>query len=438
MNKRSPWLLLLISLVIIALALVSFTDLLGVEALVKKLNLGLDIEGGVAIVFEGEKANMSDEEFALAMEQTKNVLVRRIDAFGLTEPNITKQGTARIRIELPGAKDVDEALAQVGRTAVLSFYQVRDGAFVTEGSPFFEEGFPGKLLFQGDKLETAGVALDEGQPVVTLKLSSEASSIFSEASKDIVDNYTVKEGQIAIVLDDQVISAPMVSSYLDSKDLIIKGRFSSDGAIMLSSLIRGGALPLDLKEVQTTFINATLGRDALNRSIRAGIYGIISVLVILIVRYYFAGFLASLALILYGSLLFIVMIIFKATLTLPGIAGLVLSVGMAVDANVIIFERLREELELGKSLGGSIKTSFSKAMATILDSNITTLLAALILYNFGEGPIKGFAVTLMIGIVLSMFTAVVVTRQLLNLSSHIPGLQKPRLYAVKGVKHENR
>lgn len=438
MNKRSLWLLILVSLAIFALTLVSFTDLLGTEALVKKLNLGLDIEGGVAIVFEGDKGDMTDEEFSVAMEQTKNVLSKRIDAFGLTEPNITKQGTARIRIELPGVLGVDEALAQVGKTAVLSFYQVNDGAFVTEGSPFFEAAFPGKLLFQGDKLETSGVALDDGLPVVTLKLTSEASEIFSAASRDIVDNYQVGEGQIAIVLDDQVISSPLVSGYLDSKDLIIKGRFSSDQAIMLSSLIRGGALPLDLKEVQTTFINATLGRDALARSIKAGIYGLIAVIVILLVRYYYAGFLATIALLLYGSLLFIVMILFKATLTLPGIAGLVLSVGMAVDANVIIFERLKEELAMGKSLGGSVKTAFSKAMTTILDSNITTLLAAVILYNFGEGPIKGFAVTLMIGIVLSMFTAVVVTRLLINLSSHIKGLQNPRLYAVKGVKHENR
>lgn len=438
MNKQSQWLLIFLGLLIIALSLVTFTHLLGVGPLVNRLNLGLDIEGGVAIVFEGEKKDMTDEEFSLALEQTKNVLARRIDAFGLTEPNITKQGTGRIRIELPGAKDVDEALAQVGKTAVLSFYQVDNGSFVMEGAPFSTSTFPGKLLFQGDKLETAGVALDQGIPVVTLKLSKEATELFSSASKEIVDTYTGAQGQIAIVLDDRIISAPLVSTHLNSKDLIIKGSFTSDEAIMLSSLIRGGALPLDLTEVQTTFINATLGRSALERSIQAGIYGLIAVALIMLVRYYYAGFLASLALLLYGSLLFITMILFKATLTLPGIAGLVLSVGMAVDANVIIFERLREEMALGRSLGGAIKASFTKAMTTIMDSNLTTLLAAVILYNFGEGPIKGFAVTLMIGIVLSMFTAVVVTRILINLSSRIPMLQKPALYAVKGGQNEGR
>lgn len=437
MNKKSLALLIIISLAILVLALFSFTDLLGTPALVSKLKLGLDIEGGVAIVFEADKKDMSDEEFSLAMEQTQNVLARRIDAFGLLEPNITKQGTSRIRIELPGAKDIDEALAQVGKTAVLSFYQLDNQVFIMDGSPFVAEDFPGKLLFQGDKLETAGVALEDGQPVVTLKLSKEAGEIFSAASRDIVDNYTNGQGQIAIVLDDQIISSPLVSVYLDSEDLIIKGSFTSDEVIMLSSLIRGGALPLDLKEVQTSFINATLGKDALDRSIQAGIYGVIAVILILVIRYYFAGVLASIALILYGSLLFIAMILFKATLTLPGIAGLVLSVGMAVDANVIIFERLKEELALGKSLGGSIKQAFSKAMTTILDSNITTLLAAVILYNFGEGPIKGFAVTLMIGIILSMFTAVIVTRVLINLSSQVKGLSKPVLYGVKGVKNED-
>ncbi|NLY73578.1 MAG: protein translocase subunit SecD [Tissierellia bacterium] len=437
MNKKSLALLIIISLAILVLALFSFTDLLGTPALVSKLKLGLDIEGGVAIVFEADKKDMSDEEFSLAMEQTQNVLARRIDAFGLLEPNITKQGTSRIRIELPGAKDIDEALAQVGKTAVLSFYQLDNQVFIMDGSPFLAEDFPGKLLFQGDKLETAGVALEDGQPVVTLKLSKEAGEIFSAASRDIVDNYTNGQGQIAIVLDDQIISSPLVSVYLDSEDLIIKGSFTSDEVIMLSSLIRGGALPLDLKEVQTSFINATLGKDALDRSIQAGIFGVVAVILILVIRYYFAGVLASIALILYGSLLFIAMILFKATLTLPGIAGLVLSVGMAVDANVIIFERLKEELALGKSLGGSIKQAFSKAMTTILDSNITTLLAAVILYNFGEGPIKGFAVTLMIGIILSMFTAVIVTRVLINLSSQVKGLSKPVLYGVKGVKNED-
>lgn len=438
MNKQSQWLLIFIGLAIIILALATFTNLLGVGPLVNKLNLGLDIEGGVAIVFEGQQKDMSDEEFALALEQTKNVLARRIDAFGLTEPNITKQGTGRIRIELPGAKDVDEALAQVGKTAVLSFYQVNNGSFVTDGSPFDELTFPGKLLFQGDMLETAGVGVDQGSPVVSLKLSKEASDIFSGASKEIVDNYDGSQGQIAIILDDLVISSPLVSSYLDSKDLIIKGRFTSDEVIMLSSLIRGGALPLDLEEVQTTFINATLGRTALEQSIKAGIFGLIAVFLIMLARYRYAGVLASMALLLYGALLFIVMILFNATLTLPGIAGLVLSVGMAVDANVIIFERLREEMSIGKSLGGAIRASFSKAMTTIMDSNMTTLLAAVILYNFGEGPIKGFAVTLMIGIILSLFTAVVVTRILINLSSRVPMLQKPVLYAVKGGHNEHR
>lgn len=438
MSKRSQLILALLILLIIAVAVLTFQGVAGIGPWVNKLNLGLDIEGGVAIVFEGEQKNLDSAEFAQMLEQTKNVLARRIDSFGLTEPNITKQGENRIRIELPGAKDVDEALAQVGKTAVLGFYQVNENQMVSDNTPFDEKTFPGKLLFKGDKLETSGVAVEDGSPVVTLRLSDEANKIFADASKDIVDHYAQKSGQIAIVLDDTIISAPLVSSHLDTKDLIIKGKFTSDQAIMLSSLIRGGALPIELKEVQTTFINATLGRKALDQSIKAGIFGFIAIVLIMLIRYRFAGLLANIALVLYAAMLFIVMIFFNATLTLPGIAGLVLSVGMAVDANVIIFERLREDLKLGKSLGASIRTSFKKAMTTIMDSNITTLLASVILYNFGEGPIKGFAITLMIGILLSMFTAVVLTRYLLTLSSRIPALQGANLYGVKGGNHEDR
>ncbi len=424
-------------IIILLLAMFTFFGIGGLSPYINDLKLGLDIEGGVAVVYEGVQGDKTTDEFYELIDKTKDVLARRINQFGLTEPVITKQGDTRIRIELPGEKNIQKALESIGKTAVLEFYQVNEGQFVQQGIVIAED-FPGKLLFKGDLLSNAELGFDKNNnPGVSLNLSDEARDIFYESSKDIVENYSAKKGQIAIVLDGQIISAPMVEKVLNSKDLIIQGKFTTDEAVMLASLIKGGSLPLDLKEVKTSFVNATLGIRALEKSITAGIIGFILIIIIMIIRYRFAGVITSMALILYASGLFIVMVLFKATLTLPGIAGLVLSIGMAVDANVIIFERFGEELALGKSLKSSLRKSFKKAMRAIIDANITTLIASVILFNFGEGPIKGFAVTLMIGIVLSMFTSIVITRGLLNSSLEYKALKNKKLFYTARLKNEN-
>ncbi len=435
---KSNGLLLFVSVVLVfVIAWGTFLGFGSMQPWISQLALGLDIEGGVAVVFEGEQGSLSNQEFDQLLEQTKAVLTRRIDTFGLTEPNITRSGPHRIRIELPGAKDVDAALSAIGKTAVLEFYQVNEGQFVIAGMQVGED-FPGKLLFRGDSLKDAGVGLDQfNNSTVVFALSREAADLFGEASRDIVENYILKEGQIAIVLDQEVISAPRVDHLLNTEELMITGNFTPEEAISLANLIRGGALPIALKEVQTSYIDATLGREALSKSIFAGILGFVLVIAIMIGRYRLPGVLSSIALILYTSLLFLLMILFGATLTLPGIAGLVLSIGMAVDANVIIFERLREELGVGKSLRSSVRSSFKRAMSTIIDSNVTTLLAAVILYYFGEGPIKGFAITLSLGILLSMFSAIVVTRSLLSWGITIPALRNTNFYLKKEVGHED-
>ncbi|HHX03309.1 MAG TPA: protein translocase subunit SecD [Tissierellia bacterium] len=436
MKNKSLFLLVSI-LVIIAIAWGTFLGFGSMDAWISRLALGLDIEGGVAVVFEGEQGDLSNQEFDQLLEQTKAVLTRRVDSFGLNEPNITRSGSNRIRIELPGAKDVDAALASIGKTAILEFYQVNEGEFVVAGMPVTGD-FPGKLLFRGDSLKDAGVGMDQyNQSTVVFTLSKEAADLFADASRDIVEKYAAKVGQIAIVLDGEVISAPMVEKVLSTEELMITGNFTPEEAISLSNLIRGGALPISLQEVQTSYIDATLGREALSKSVFAGILGFVLVVLIMSIRYRLPGVLASIALVLYTALLFLLMILFRATLTLPGIAGLVLSIGMAVDANVIIFERLREELGLGKSLRSSLRSSFKRAMTTIVDSNVTTLLAAVILYYFGEGPIKGFAITLSLGILLSMFSAIVVTRSLLSYAITIPALRKTNFYVKKEVGHED-
>lgn len=431
MKNKSPF-LLVIFVIIFAVAWGTFIGFGSNPAWISNLALGLDIEGGVAVVFEGERGELSAQEFDRLLEQTKAVLAKRIDTFGLTEPNIARSGTNRIRIELPGAKDVDAALSSIGKTAVLEFYQINDGEFVIAGMPAGED-FPGTLLFKGDSLKDAGVGLDQyNNSTVVFTLSKEAADIFGQSTKNIIDTYSLKEGQIAIVLDGEVISAPRVDQVLHTEELMITGNFSPEEAISLANLIRGGALPISLTEVQTSYIDATLGREALSKSIFAGIIGFILIVIIMVLRYRLSGVVASIALILYTSLLFLLMILFGATLTLPGIAGLLLSIGMAVDANVIIFERLREELWIGKSLRSSLRSSFKRAMTTIIDSNVTTLLASIILYYFGEGPIKGFAITLSLGILLSMFSAITITRTLLSWVITIPFFRNTKFYVNGG------
>lgn len=449
------WLVLMIALILAVVGL-TFVSAGPYTALVKKLNLGLDIEGGVAVVYEAEKPEgVTEAEFSSLMDDALAVLDRRINSFGLVEPQITKQGDNRIRVELPGYQDMTEAAGMIGKTAILEFYQMAEGSFVFEGMNIHDElqltppetvepetgepetieptviKFDGKLLFRGDQLVTAGVAAVDGKNVVTFELNDDAAKLFSEATRDIVENYSAKMGTIAIVLDDQVISAPRVSQVLTDKNLMIEGKFQPQEAILLANLIKGGALPLQLQEVQTNLISATLGYNALERSVMAGLIGVGLIGLFMLLRYRLAGGVAMFALSLYASLTLLVLIAFGATLTLPGIAGLILSLGLAVDANVIIFERLREELGLGKTLRTAVRASYHRAMTAIIDSNVTTLVAGVILYFFGEGPIKGFAITLSVGILLSMFTSIIVTRFILNLMAGIKGLNNPKLYGTK-------
>jgi protein-export membrane protein SecD len=422
-------------MITVLIALIAYTAMFGVNLGANKIgdvgntiNLGLDIEGGVVVVFEAE-TEFTGAELEGLMTQTIEVISRRVNAMGLTEPNITKQGEKRIRIELPGVSNAEEALAIIGKTAQLEFRLVQDGEFAFSGMT--KDMFKSDFVVGGDSVEKAFTSQgSQGGYAVSLEFDNEGADAFAKGTQEAFNTTGEGARQIAIILDGEVISAPVPSVVISDGKAQITGSFTLDEASLLSSLIRGGALPAELKEVQTSVIGPTLGIDALNSSVNAAKIGLALVVLFMIGYYRIPGLVASLALILYSSVVLMVMVYFNATLTLPGVAGIVLGVGMAVDANVIIFERLKEELKNGKTLRASLDSGFSRALRTIMDANVTTFIAAIVLYNFGEGPIQGFAVTLMIGIITSMFTAIVVTKTMLKSLSDFKALNNKKFYGA--------
>lgn len=377
------------------------------------LKLGLDIEGGVVVVYEAQ-TNEKGDDLARTMEQTKQIISKRVNELGLTEPIITLQGEKRLRIELPGVDNAQDAIDVIGKTALLEFDLVTGDKMAMEGMKASEIEY--EQILTGMEVKDAYVSKNEyNQPVVALKFNEKGTNLFFEGTKKAIDN-DAKKGQIAIVLDGDIISAPYTQLVISDGEAIIQGNFTYDTANSLAMLIRGGALPVQLTEVQTSVIGPTLGIDSLKSALKASAIGVAFVILFLIIMYRIPGIIASIALVLFAVIQVYVLIGFNATLTLPGIAGIAISLAMAIDANVIIFERLKEEMHAGKSLRSSIDGGFHRAMSTIIDSNATTFIAGIILYAFGVGAIRGFAVTLMIGIVSSMFTAVTVTKLLLKLS----------------------
>ena len=339
------------------------------------------------------------------------VLRNRLTNQGFTEATVTQQGTNRIRIEIPDVDDPNEILNIIGQPAHLEF-KTADGETIMDGSA----------------VVSAEMGYLEGQPVVQFTLNDEGATAFATATAENVGS------TISIELDGEVISAPKVNQAITGGQGYIEGNFTAESAQQLAMLIQSGALPLDLEQIEVRTISATLGEDALSTSMTAAVIGVLLVIVFMLVIYRLPGVMASLALLIYILIdLFLLAVIPGVQLTLPGIAGIVLSIGMAVDANVIIFERMKEEMRAGKTVRASVESGFKRAFSAILDSNITTIIAGLVLMIFGAGTIKGFAITLTIGVVCSMFTAVVVTRFLLrqmvglNFTNH-------RLYGVRDAK----
>ncbi|WP_312091753.1 protein translocase subunit SecD [Aminipila sp.] len=382
-----------------------------IPAIKDKIKLGLDIKGGVYVVMEAQ-TDVTGDQLKKLMEQTQAVIEQRVNQMGLSEPIVTIEGEKRIRVELPGAEDSDEAIKQIGRTAQLQFF-LADGTMVLDGS----------------MVKDAGITQDHerGGYAVSLEFDKAGTEAFAQATSKALSGSVepkmegVNSRAIAIVLDNQIISAPVVNQVIQNGQAIITGGgtggFQQDEATNLSALIRGGSLPVALEEVNTSTRTATIGYNAFEMSVIAGIIAVALIIIIMLVFYGIMGVAANIALLFYVLIVLWIMALMGSVLTLPGIAGIILSVGMAVDANVIIFSRIREEIANGKSVRVSVQSGFRRALSTIMDSQITTIIAAIVLYQFGTGAVRGFSVTLMIGIVASIFTATIITQLFLGLIS---------------------
>lgn len=373
----------------------------------ESINLGLDLAGGVYVVLEAD-TDAQGEELLNMMNQTKAIMEQRVDGLGIAEPNISIEGNNRIRIELAGIDNPQEAIDIIGQTAQLQFVEPNGGIVLT-----------GKNVLKAD-VAFHKDELGQDEPIVTLEFDKEGAKSFEDVTSRLINETNVEDRVIYIILDDKIISYPAVNhvseggqAITDGK-AIISGNFDLESAKQLATLINAGALPVEMIEHRTSVIGPTLGLSALEGSIKAGLIALGLIFIFMIGMYKLLGLVASLCLVAYTIIVIYLMSIIGVKLTLPGIAGLILSIGMAVDANVLVFERIREELKLGKTVRTSISSGFDKALSSVLDSNITTLIAGFVLYYFGTGPIRGFGVTLIIGIVASIFTSVILSKIILK------------------------
>ena len=402
----------------------------------KHINTGLDLAGGVSITYQAKESNPTSEE----MSDTIYKLQKRVEQYS-TEAQVYQEGSDRITVEIPGVTDADTILNDLGKPGSLYFITKEDA----DGNQNFTTGQNGYVLSRSmDEIKESGSVVLEGSDVadaqggavqnqstsakeyvVSLTLTSDGDNSgkakFAEATKNNVGK------QIAIVYDNQIISAPNVNEEISGGKAQISGMSDLEEAQNLASYIRIGSLGLELEELRSSVVAAQLGEEAISTSVLAGAIGLIIVIIFMIIAYRVPGVVAGIALILYTSLMLITLNAFDITLTLPGIAGIILGIGMAVDANVIIYARIREEIGAGVSVRNSIKSGFSKAFSAIFDGNITTLIASFVLMWLGSGTVKGFAYTLALGIVISMFTALVVSRFVVN-ALYAVGVRDPKFY----------
>ena len=409
MKGKGSLMLFAMLLLVGVLAFLSYKGI-GEEKLGSVWNIkqGLDLSGGVQILYEADKQTVTEEE----MQAAVSLIQGRLDWNNWTEAEVAKEGQKRLKVDIPGVENAEEAISEIGQTAQLSF--------VDES---------GKVLLTGDMVADArkqvGQVSQSGvsQSYVSLEFTEEGKQLFAQATKDNIGK------QIAIVLDDEVVSAPVVNAEITDGNAMITGNFTPEEAERTASLIRAGSLPFNLNVLKMENVGARLGAGALSTGLKAGIVGIALVLLFMLIVYKALGFAADWALAIYIGLELVALSIFDVTLTLPGIAGIVLSVGMAVDANVVIFERMKEELLEGHSLRASVHNGFSRALPAIIDGNVTTIIAAGVLFWLGTGTVKGFAQTLMIGIIISMFTAIFITRIILQGMIYI-GINNPKFYGL--------
>ena len=404
-NSKGLVVLLVTIVCIVALSLVSAYGV-GEKKVgaAENIKLGLDLAGGVSITYQVVSDNPTEEQ----MNDTVYKLAKRVEVYS-TEAQVYKEGDDRINVEIPGVTDANAILQELGKPGSLEF-QTSDGTVVLDGT--------------GVEAANAGTqtnSVGNKEFVVELKLTEDGKKAFAEATANNIGK------TLPIVFDGEVICNPTVNTAITDGNAIITGMDSYESAEQLASQIRIGSLQLELEELRSNVVGAKLGQEAIATSLKAAAIGIVLVMIFMIVMYLVPGIAASIALILYIVLELVILNAFEITLTLPGIAGIILSIGMAVDANVIIFARIKEELTLGHSVISSMETGFKKALSAIVDGNVTTLIAAVVLGIMGSGSVKGFAQTLAIGILLSMFTALAITRFLLK-ALYSVGLQDEKFY----------
>lgn len=367
------------------------------------ISLGLDLRGGVYTVYQAE--DNGDPDFDTKMESTVSILTSRLTRQGFTEATVTRQGSDRIRVEIPNVSDPNQILTIIGTPAQLYF--------VDES---------GNNLMEGAMVKNAQAAQDQdGKPCIAFELTDEGAKIFAEATAANLGK------TISITLDGETISRATVNTVIAGGKGEITGNFTADEAKNLATLILSGALPLNLTQLEVSAISATLGVEALDRAIQAGIIGVALVMLFMLFRYRLCGLVADIALTIYIMIVVLLLALTGAQLTLPGVAGIILGIGMAVDANVVIFERIREEVKNGRPIGSAVRKGFSNALSAIIDSNVTTIIAAVVLYAFGTGSVRGFALTLGIGVATSLVTAVFVTHKLLDIFADL-GIKNQKLY----------
>ena len=406
MNKKKGILSLIVTVVLIVF--LGVTTIFGwgssQTGAAKNITLGLDLAGGVSITYQVKDDNPTSEE----MSDTIYKLQKRVEQYS-TEASVYQEGDDRISIEIPGVTDANTILDELGKPGSLEF-QTEDGETVITGSDV-----------QTATAKSGQDDMKNTEYTVELTLTDEGATKFAEATTANVGK------QIAIIYDGETISAPKVNEAITGGQAYITGDFTFEEAENLASTIRIGGLKLELEELRSNVVGAQLGEQAIDTSVKAGAIGLAIVILFMIAVYLLPGLASGLALIIYTEIVFVILNAFNVTLTLPGLAGIILSIGMAVDANVIIFARVREEMSKGKSVRNSLKTGFQKAMSAIVDGNVTTLIAAIVLWFMGTGSVKGFAQTLGIGIIVSMFTALVITRMIVY-AFYAIGLKKESLY----------
>lgn len=427
-DKKKGLLHLLIIIAVIGLC--AYTTLVGITSAhkgsAKNIKLGLDLAGGVSITYEATKGNPTATE----MKDTIQMMQQRAEVYS-TESSVVQVGDDRIEIDIPGVENADDVLKSLGKEGSLDFVAEDDMSFDKNKNPKYTKTVcTGKHI----KKAEAGTQQDEvtknKEYVVQLTFNAKGTKLFANATAEA---YPSKK-KIYIVYDGKVLSAPNVQAEITDGKAVISGSFDTyESAEELASMIRIGALPVELKEIQSQVVGAQLGQDAIQTSLLAGAIGFALVVIFMLIFYRLPGVAASIALVFYLGLMLVALNGLNITLTLPGVAGIILNIGMAVDANVIIFTRIKEELAKGKSVQTSIKLGFEKALSAIIDGNVTTLIAAFVLYIKGSGTIRGFATTLALGIILSMFTALYVTKYILKAMYSLGvddvkyfGVEKPR------------